>query len=117
MIKKVLPLLLIFTTSLFMYASTKPDLELVSTNPKIEELKLVNSYPFSTGQKLAEEPPKRFNKPIVYTKEELKYIEELRQISMEEFDKADEKKQVKVEPAKIEKSSELIESTEEIEKI
>ena len=119
MIKKVLPLLLIFTTSLFMYASTKPDLELVSTNPKIEELKLVNSYPFSAGQKLAEEPPKRFNKPIVYTKEELKYIEELKQISMEEFDKADEKKQTKVEalkPVKIEKTDELIESSQEIEK-
>ena len=118
MIKKVLPLLLIFTTSLFMYASTKPDLELVSTNPKIEELKLVNSYPFSVGQKLAEEPPKRFNKPIVYTKEELKYREELKQISMEEFDKADEKKQTKVEalkPVKIEKADELIESSQEIE--
>ena len=119
MIKKVLPLLLIFTTSLFMYASTKPDLELVSTNPKIEELKLVNSYPFSVGQKLAEEPLKRFNKPIVYTKEELKYREELKQISMEEFDKADEKKQTKVEalkPVKIKKTDKLIESSQEIEK-
>lgn len=67
MIKKVLSLLLIFGTNLFIYASTKSDLEFVSTNPKIEELKLVDSYPFSEGQKLAEEPAKKVKKPIVYT--------------------------------------------------
>jgi len=116
MIKKVLPLLLIFTTSSFMYASTKSDLELVSTNPKIEELRFVDSYPFHEGQKLAEEPAKKVKKPIVYTKEELKYIEELRQISMEEFDKAEEeKKQAKALPAKIQKPIE--EPTAPIEEI
>ena len=94
MIKKVLPLLLIFGTSTFIYASTKPELEIVSTNPRVEDLKFVDSYPFHEGQKLAEEPAKRVKKPIVYTKDELKYIEELRQISMEEFDKADEEKAI-----------------------
>lgn len=96
----------------------KEELELVSTNPKIEELKFVDSYPFHERQKLAEEPAKRVEKPIVYTKDELKYMEELRQISMEEFDKADEeKKQVKTIPSKIQKPIEVPAPTEEIEKI
>ncbi|MDD2896397.1 MAG: L,D-transpeptidase family protein [Aliarcobacter sp.] len=94
-------------------------LELVSTNPKIEELKFVDSYPFYEGQKLAEEPAKRVKKPIVYTKDELKYREELRQISMEEFDKADEeKKQAKTLPTKIQKPiEEPTTPTEEIKKV
>ena len=119
MIKKVLLLLLIFGISSHIYASTKPELEIVSTNPKIEELKLMDSYPFYEGQKLAEEPPKRVKKPIVYTKDELKYMEELRQISMEEFDKADEeKKQAKDQATKIEKPiEESTAPTEEIKKV
>ena len=94
-------------------------LELVSPNPKVEELKFVDSYPFYEGQKLAEEPPKRVKKPIVYTKDELKYMEELRQISMEEFDKADEeKKQAKTQSPKIQKTTEEQNTqTEEIEKV
>ena len=118
MIKKVLPLLLIFGTSTFIYASTKPELEIVSTNPNVEDLKFVDSYPFHEGQKLAEEPAKRVKKPIVYTKDELKYIEELRQISMEEFDKADEEKQAKTVPAKIQKPIEKTTApTEEVQKV
>ncbi|MDD2888395.1 MAG: L,D-transpeptidase family protein [Aliarcobacter sp.] len=94
-------------------------LEIVSPNPKVEELKFVDSYPFYEGQKLAEEPPKRVKKPIVYTKDELKYMEELRQISMEEFDKADEeKKQTKTQSTKIQKPIEEQNTpTEEIEKV
>ena len=72
-------------------------LDLASNNPKVEELQLVKSYPFDEGQKLANEPIKKVKKPIVYTKEELAYIEELRQISMDEFDKADEEKETKKE--------------------
>lgn len=119
MIKKVLLLLLICGISSYIYASTKPELEIVSTNPKIEELKLMDSYPFYEGQKLAEEPQKRVKKPIVYTKDELKYMEELRQISMEEFDKADEeKKQAKDQATKIEKPiEESTAPTEEIKKV
>lgn len=118
MIKKVLPLLLIFGTSTFIYASAKPELEIVSTNPNVEDLKFVDSYPFHEGQKLAEEPAKRVKKPIVYTKDELKYIEELRQISMEEFDKADEEKQAKTQATKIQKPIEKTTApTEETEKV
>lgn len=118
MIKKVLPLLLIFGTSTFIYASAKPELEIVSTNPNVEDLKFVDSYPFHEGQKLAEEPAKRVKKPIVYTKDELKYIEELRQISMEEFDKADEEKQAKTQATKIQKPIEKTTApTEEVQKV
>lgn len=116
MIKKVLHLLLIFTTTSFMYASKQSEFELVSTNPKIEDLKLVSSYPFSEGQKLPQEPVKRKEKPIVYTKQELEYIEELRQISMEEFDKADDQKELKKVSVKVEKPKEL-EKPKEIEKV
>ena len=118
MIKKVLLLLLIFGTNLLVNASTQSDLKLVSINPKMEELQFVDSYPFYEGQKLAEEPAKKVKKPIVYTKEELKYIEELRQISMEEFDKADdERKQTTLPSTNIKKSSELIETSDEIKKV
>lgn len=72
-------------------------LDLISNNPKAEEFQLVKSYPFDEGQKLASEPIKKVKKPIVYTKEELSYIEELRQISMDEFDRADEEKETKKE--------------------
>ena len=72
-------------------------LDLASNNPKAEEFQLVKSYPFDEGQKLASEPIKKVKMPIVYTKEELSYIEELRQISMDEFDRADEEKEIKKE--------------------
>ena len=101
---------------------TKKDeklIDLTSTIPKAEELKLVQSYPFDEGQKLNGEPVKKWKKPVVYTKEELEYIEELKQISMEEFDKADEEKQQKIVPAKINKPKEIVQEVkpEKVEKL
>jgi L,D-transpeptidase YcfS len=64
---------------------------LVSLSPKIEDLKLVSSYPFYEGQKLADDDSYQ---NINNTKEEeLKKIDDLIQVSMDEFDKADDKKQ------------------------
>ena len=96
---------------------TKKDeklIDLVSTTPKAEELTLVQSYPFDEGQKLNGEPVKKWKKPVVYTKEELEYIEELKKISMEEFDKADEEKQQKIVPAKINKPKEVVQEVEPV---
>lgn len=96
---------------------TKKDeklIDLTSTTPKAEELKLVQSYPFDEGQKLNGEPVKKWKKPVVYTKEELEYIEELKKISMEEFDKADEEKQQKIVPAKINKPKEIVQEVEPV---
>ena len=96
---------------------TKKDeklIDLTSTIPKAEELKLVQSYPFDEGQKLNGEPVKKWKKPVVYTKEELEYIEELKKISMEEFDKADEEKQQKIVPAKINKPKEVVQEVEPV---
>ena len=98
MIKKILPLLLILSYS-FIHAEEKV-LELVSTNPKIEDLKIVKAYPYDEGQNISKEPPPSPEKPLVYTENELKYIEELRQISMEEFDKADDKKEKETQQIK-----------------
>ena len=94
---------------------TKKDeklIDLISSTPKAEELTLVQSYPFDEGQKLNGEPVKKWKKPVVYTKEELEYIEELKKISMEEFDKADEEKQQKVVPEKINKPKEIVQEVE-----
>jgi L,D-transpeptidase YcfS len=98
MIKRFLPLLLIFSYS-FIYAEEKV-LELVSTNPKIEDLKIVKVYPYDEGQNISKVPPPPSKKPLVYTENELKYIEELRQISMEEFDKADDEKEKETQQKK-----------------
>ncbi|MBU0924296.1 L,D-transpeptidase [bacterium] len=75
----------------------KEEYKLVSLSPKIEDLKLVSSYPFYEGQKLGDDDSYQ---NINNTKEEeLKKIDDLIQVSMEEFDKADDKKQeeIKVE--------------------
>ena len=99
---------------------TKKDeklIDLVSTTPKAEELTLVQSYPFDEGQKLNGEPVKKWKKPVVYTKEELEYIEELKKISMEEFDKADEEKQQKPIPSKIDKPKEIVQVVEQPVKV
>ncbi len=101
---------------------TKKDeklIDLISPTPKAEELTLVQSYPFDEGQKLNGEPVKKWKKPVVYTKEELEYIEELKKISMEEFDKADEEKQQKIVPAKIDKPKEIVQEVkpEKVEKL
>lgn len=92
MLKIFLLLILLFNNSFC--ASNDFNLELVSSSPKAEDLKLVKTYPFEEGQNISKIPAKPPKKPIVYTENELKYIEELRQISMEEFDKADEQKEV-----------------------
>ena len=92
MLKIFLLLILLFNNSFC--ASNDFNLELVSSSPKAENLKLVKTYPFEEGQNISKIPAKPPKKPIVYTENELKYIEELRQISMEEFDKADEQKEV-----------------------
>lgn len=79
------------------------EFELVSINPKIEELKFVESYPFAEGQKLADDNFEKV-KEVVKT-EEVKQtinpqdediIDELKQTSMNEFDKADEVKKDEV---------------------
>ena len=98
MIKRFLPLLLILSYS-FIYAEEKV-LELVSPNPKIEDLKIVKAYPYDEGQNISKVPPPPPEKPLVYTENELKYIEELRQISMEEFDKADDEKEKETQQIK-----------------
>ena len=92
MLKIFLLLILLFNNSFC--ASNDFNLELVSSSPKAEDLKLVKTYPFEEGQNISKIPAKPPKKPIVYTENELKYIEELRQISMEEFDKADEQKEL-----------------------
>jgi len=69
----------------------KEEYKLVSLSPKVEDLKLVSSYPFYEGQKLADDDSYQ---NINNTKEEeLKKIDDLIQVSMDEFDKADDKKQ------------------------
>ena len=92
MLKIFLLLILLFNNSFC--ASNDFNLELVSSSPKAEDLKLVKTYPFEEGRNISKIPAKPPKKPIVYTENELKYIEELRQISMEEFDKADEQKEL-----------------------
>ncbi|MFA6742119.1 MAG: L,D-transpeptidase [Arcobacteraceae bacterium] len=82
-------------------------IDLISTYPKAEELQLLESYPFEEGQNLSTEITKKQKKQVVYSKQELEYIEELRQISMDEFDKADEQKESKKAPEKIEKPKEI----------
>ena len=90
--KKIFIIFILFVTNSFCI-SNDSDLEFVSSSPKIEDLKIVKSYPFDEGQNISKVPPKPSKKPITYTQNELKYMEELRQISMEEFDKADEVKE------------------------
>ena len=82
----------------------KQKIQLVSSFPKIEELKLVSSYPFAEGQKLADDDSLQADNKII--KEESKELEELKQISMDEFDKADDEKQVKEQILK--QSEELV---------
>ncbi|MGE3591873.1 MAG: L,D-transpeptidase family protein, partial [Arcobacter sp.] len=83
---------------------------LVSTVPNTEEFKLVSSYPFPEGKRFVddedvEEKPEIKEEVVPLAKEEsakeekendekiASYEEELRQISMDEFDRANEKKE------------------------
>ncbi len=85
-------------------------LEFVSTYPKSEELQLVESYPYSSGQKLDEDEEsknnqdkfKEDNSENVYTQEELKFVEEIKRISMEEFDNSIEEEKITQTPVQIE---------------
>lgn len=97
MIKIVLIISLLLSNSFCI--SNNSDLEIVSVYPKVEDLKIVKAYPYSEGQKLNTEIEKTKaqdkyiteNSMGIYTKAELKYIEEIKKISMEEFDKQEEK--------------------------
>ena len=68
-------------------AENNQEIELVSSNPEFEELKLVSSYPFYEGQKLSDDDYLKEQ-----AQEEAKKIEEIKLISMDEFDKADDEK-------------------------
>lgn len=98
----------------------KEELKLASLTPKIEDLKIVSSYPFYEGQKLADNDS--YENANETKEEELKKIEELKQVSMDEFDKADDEKQeeLKVETKIIqiyEKKEEKSQKVEEVKKI
>ena len=96
MIKKLVALLLIISSNSFINASSEKLLEIASTNPKLEELKIIESYPYSEGEKLDKDSEstkkqdklRQYSSRIMYTENELKYSEEIKKISMEEFDKA-----------------------------
>lgn len=95
MIKIILLLLLLLSINSFC-SSNNAILELVSVNPKIENLEIVESYPYEEGQKLntkieSQNNNNKYredNSNNIYTQGELKYIEEIKRISMEEFDRA-----------------------------
>ena len=85
---KIIPLLLfLFIEDLFC-ASPKSDLDLVSLTPKVENIKIVQSYPYSEGEKLNQkiEPQnnkyKENNSDNIYTQAELKYIEDGNKIKL-----------------------------------
>ena len=68
-------------------AENNQEIVLVSSNPEFEELKLVSSYPFYEGQKLSDDDYLKEQ-----AQEEAKKIEEIKLISMDEFNKADDEK-------------------------
>jgi lipoprotein-anchoring transpeptidase ErfK/SrfK len=72
----------------------KERIQLVSRTPSIDQLELVSSYPFDEGQKLTDDYE---DKTISTSDDESKKLEELKLISMDEFDKADDEKQVEVQ--------------------
>jgi lipoprotein-anchoring transpeptidase ErfK/SrfK len=101
----------------------KERIQLVSRTPSIDQLELVSSYPFDEGQKLSDDDYE--DKTISTKDDESKKLEELKLISMDEFDKADDEKQVEAEPLEQEKKvlithpviekTQVIESLEEVE--
>ena len=84
----------------------KERIQLVSRTPSIDQLELVSSYPFDEGQKLSDDDYE--DKTISTKDDESKKLEELKLISMDEFDKADDEKQVEAEPLEQEKKVEFI---------
>ncbi len=93
---KIVSLLLFLFIGYSLCASEKAILDLVSLNPKTEDIKIVQAYPYTEGEKLNQEIKtsneenkyKEDNSNNIYTQGELKYIEEIKRISMEEFDRA-----------------------------
>lgn len=87
-------------------------IQLVSRTPNIDQLELVSSYPFDEGQNLTDDYYE--SNTISNKDEESKKFEELKLISMEEFDKADDEKQAEVQiNKKIEKAPIVEEKIEE----
>ena len=95
-------------------AQNKERIQLVSRTPNVEQLELVSSYPFDEGQKLTDE----YEDNTVSTKdEESKKLEELKLISMEEFDKADDEKQVEAQISKQIEETPIVEVKNEEKKV
>lgn len=84
-------------------------IQLVSRIPSVEQLELVSSYPFDEGQKLSDDYYEDNTTSV--KDEESKKLEELKLISMEEFDKADDAKQ-----AEIQISEQTVEPLKEVRK-
>jgi lipoprotein-anchoring transpeptidase ErfK/SrfK len=70
----------------------KERIQFVSRTPSIEQLEFVSSYPFEEGQKLSED---------YYFQDSSETREEIKQISMDEFDKADDEKQAEEQAKKL----------------
>lgn len=100
MIKTILIMFILLSNSFC--NPNNSSLELISNNPKIENLEIVESYPYTEGQKLDTQIEKtkahdkylKDNSLSIYTQAELKYMEEIKKISMEEFDEEEEKKEL-----------------------
>lgn len=86
----------------------KQIIPLVSSIPLVEDLKLVSTYRFeeeNTQENIKEHIEDRAKieqmeepKDLMVSKEEMQYVEELRQISMDEFDKENEKQEQIIKP-------------------
>ena len=93
----------------------KERIKLVSRTPNVEQLELVSSYPFDEGQKLSDDYSEDNTTSI--KDEESKKLEELKLISMEEFDKADDAKQVEVQISKQIEETPIVEVKNEEKKV
>ena len=93
----------------------KERIQLVSRTPNVEQLELVSSYPFDEGQKLSDDYSEDNTTSI--KDEESKKLEELKLISMEEFDKADDAKQVEVQISKQIEETPIVEVKNEEKKV
>ena len=96
-------------------AQNKERIQLVSRTPNVEQLELVSSYPFDEGQKLSDDYSEDNTTSI--KDEESKKLEELKLISMEEFDKADDAKQVEVQISKQIEETPIVEVKNEEKKV
>ena len=85
-----------------------------SSNPKTEEFTLVPLYPFYEGQELIEND--YIDNSIQTKEEESKNITELTQVSMEEFDRADDKESKKQEEQTIVEEKKAFETNQIVKK-